>query len=314
MITESLIISAIQTIVLIAISPLVSGMIGKFKALMQHRKGPSIFQPYRKIAKLIRKDETVSEDVSWLFRIIPYICLGSMVLLASMIPFMFTGVLAPYGDLITLVYLFTLYRFAMVLGGLEGGSVFGGMGSSREIMMSVLIEPALLLSLMTLCVLIGGGTNIGNIPVLLCAMGAAAFCPALILATASFIITLTAENCRIPFDNPSTHLELTMIHEGMLIEYSGRGLAMMEMSSMMRLTIFITMLGTLFMPWGIAVTTSGIDLIIGLISIVIKLVVFAFLIAILENTITKTRLFKLQNLLTASFILAMLAIVSMYIL
>jgi formate hydrogenlyase subunit 4 len=314
MISGSVIVAAAQAIMLISISPLISGIISKFKAWMQHRKGASIFQPYRDIRKLLSKDEVVSESCSWLFRFIPYICFAAMTLVAFMVPFMFVDVIAPYGDLITLVYLFTLYRFTMVLGGLEGGSTFGGMGSSREMMMSVLIEPALLLALMAICVLSGGGTEVSNIPVLIIGMGVLAFCPALILATASFVITLTAENARIPFDNPTTHLELTMIHEGMLLEYSGRGLAMMEMSSMMRLTIFLTMLGTLFLPWGIAQTTEPLDMAVGLVSILVKLIIFSFMLAVLESSSTKFRLFKTQNLLTASFVLALLAIMSLYML
>lgn len=314
MITVSFVIALVQAIILISISPMITGIIRKFKAWMQHRKGSSILQPYSDIWKLLRKDEVVSESASWLFCFIPYVCFASMVLLAMMVPFMFVEILAPYDDLIALVYIFTLYRFMMVLGGLEGGSVFGGMGSSREMMMSVLIEPALLLALMTMCVLSTGGTDISAIPVLICDMGVAAFCPALILAAASFMITLTAENARLPFDNPTSHLELTMIHEGMLLEYSGRGLALMELSSMMRLTIMFTMLGTLFLPWGISQTTELSSLLIGFITIMIKLVVFSFVLAIAESCSTKIRLFKIQNLLTASFVLAILAIVTLYIL
>ncbi|MCB5279251.1 MAG: NADH-quinone oxidoreductase subunit H, partial [Candidatus Cloacimonetes bacterium] len=129
-----------------------------------------------------------------------------------------------------------------------------------------------------------------------------------------FMITLTAENARLPFDNPTSHLELTMIHEGMLLEYSGRSLALMELSSMMRLTIMFTMLGTLFLPWGISQTTEPLDLLIGLITIIIKLIIFSFALAIAESSSTKIRLFKIQNLLTASFVLAILAIMTLYIL
>lgn len=308
------VLALVQAAFLISVSPLITGMVKKFKALMQHRKGADIFQPYRDLAKLFRKDETISESTSILFRIIPYICFAAMVLLAFMVPVFFTDLLAPYGDLITMVYLFTLYRFCMVLGGLEGGSVFGGMGSSREMMMSVLIEPALLLAIMSVCVLSNGGTSIEAVPALLIGMGTAAFCPALILAAASFIITMVAENARIPFDNPATHLELTMVHEAMLLEYSGRGLALMELSSQMRLAIFMTILGTVFIPWGISLGTEPVDLLVGLVSIMLKLVVVSFFLAMLESAISKSRLFKTPNLLTASFVLALLAIISLYIL
>lgn len=312
--SAEIVVSAVQAIVMIAIAPLFTGILRKLKAMMQHRVGNSILQPYYDLAKLFRKDETISESASWLFRIIPYVCMASMFLLAFMVPFFFVDVLAPYGDLIALVYIFTLYRFMMVLGGLEGGSVFGGMGSSREMMMSVLIEPALLLSMMALAGLTKVGTAISDIPTALLDMGIAALTPALILAASSFFITLLAENARVPFDNPSTHLELTMVHEGMLIEYSGRGLGLMEFSSMLRLTIFMTMLGSLFFPWGIATEVTFAALTIGFLTMILKLLLVTFVIAVIESYLAKYRLFRLPNLLTASFALSLLAMISLYIL
>ena len=309
-----MITALLQAVVMIALAPLMTGIIRKLKARMQHRKGSGILQPYRDLIKLFKKDETVSDSASWLFRLVPYVCMGSMLLLALMVPFFFTGTAAPYGDLIALVYIFTLYRFMMVLGGLEGGSVFGGMGSSRETMMSVLIEPALLLSIMALAGLAGSGMAISIIPESLLAMGVAAVTPVLILAAASFFITLLAENARVPFDNPATHLELTMVHEGMLLEYSGRGLGLMEFSSMLRLTIFMTLLGSLFFPWGIAVDTDPLSLIIGFAAIMAKLLLLVFAIAAIESAISKFRLFRLPNLLTVSFVLSLLAMIALYIL
>lgn len=303
-----------QTILMIALSPLFAGILRKAKARMQHRTGNSILQPYRDIAKLMRKSETVSESSSWLFRFIPYVCFGSMVLLALMTPFILADVAAPYGDLISMVYIFTLYRFMMILGGLEGGSAFGGMGSSREMMMSVLIEPSLLLSLMALAGLTGGSTMVSDIPRELIGMGAIVFAPALILAASSFFITLLAENSRVPFDNPATHLELTMVHEGMLIEYSGRGLGLMELSSMMRLMIFSSLLCTMFFPWGLVLTPSPSAILIGLASVLIKILLVMLAIALIESFLAKYRLFRLPNLLTASFALSLLAMISLYIL
>ena len=302
-----------QTILMIALSPLFAGILRKAKARMQHRTGNSILQPYRDIAKLMRKSETVSESSSWLFRFIPYVCFGSMVLLALMTPFILADVAAPYGDLISMVYIFTLYRFMMILGGLEGGSAFGGMGSSREMMMSVLIEPSLLLSLMALAGLTGGSTMVSDIPRELIGMGAIVFAPALILAASSFFITLLAENSRVPFDNPATHLELTMVHEGMLIEYSGRGLGLMELSSMMRLMIFSSLLCTMFFPWGLVLTPSPSAILIGLASVLIKILLVMLAIALIESFLAKYRLFRLPNLLTASFALSLLAMISLYI-
>ncbi|MDR3281993.1 MAG: NADH-quinone oxidoreductase subunit H [Candidatus Methanoplasma sp.] len=308
------ILSLSQAALMIALSPLFAGILRKTKARMQHRVGSSVFQPYRDVAKLFRKSETVSKDASWLFRFIPYVCFGSMVLLSLMTPFVLADVAAPYGDLISMVYIFTLYRFMMVLGGLEGGSVFGGMGSSREMMMSVLIEPSLLLSLMALSGLTGGSTVMSDIPPALIGMGVIVLAPALVLAASSFFITLLAENARVPFDNPSTHLELTMVHEGMLIEYSGRGLGLMELSSMMRIMIFASMIGALFFPWGIALTSSPADLAVGVASMLLKVLMIMLAIAAIESYLAKYRLFRLPNLLTASFALSLLAMISLYIL
>jgi len=307
-------IMLIQASALVMISPLIAGIIGKFKALMQNRVGASIFQPYRDLRKLIKKESVVSENASFLFRAIPLICITSMLLLAAMTPFIYTGVLAPYADVIAMVYIFTMFRFAMVLGGLEGGSAFGGMGSSREAMMSVLIEPALLLSIMTLSAITGAGFDITDISSSIIGAGAFAISPALLLAGTSFVITMVAENTRVPFDNPDTHLELTMIHEGMLLEYSGRGLAMMEMASMLRLTIFMALLGTLFFPWGTAVTMAPLDLAVSVVVIIAKMLVIAFGIALLESTIAKMRVFRMPNMLTVSFALSLMAMISLYVL
>lgn len=314
MIWQEILIELVQAIVLIAIAPLMAGIVSKFKARMQKRIGASVFQPYRDLAKMFRKDSVTSRNCSWVFRAVPYVCMASMLVLAMMTPFIYTGVLAPFGDLVAVVYLFTMFRFAMVLGGLEGGSTFGGMGSSREMMMSVLIEPALLLSIATLAVISGAGTDMGGISANIAEMGVAAIVPALILAGASFMITLLAENARIPFDNPTTHLELTMVHEAMILEYSGRGLAMMELSSMMRLTIFMAMVGSLFFPWGIATNLTVASLLSSAVVMAVKMVIVAFVLSLIESALCKTRLFKTPNLLTASFTLSLLAMISLYIL
>ena len=307
-------VGILQTILLIAIAPLMAGIVSKLKAGMQNRPGSSVLQPYRDLIKLCRKDRVVSGSCSWIFRAVPIVCMSSMLILAAMTPFVYTGVLAPYGGLVTVVYMFTMYRFAMVLGGLEGGSTFGGMGSSREMMMSVLIEPALLLGIATLAVLSGAGTDMGDISEAIASMGMAAVGPALILAACSFMITLLAENARIPFDNPTTHLELTMVHEAMLLEYSGRDLAMMEYSSMLRMTIFMAMLGSLFLPWGISATGDPASLVLGLVLAMAKMLAIAFVVALVESVLCKSRLFKVPNLLTVSFALSLIAMISLYIL
>ncbi len=307
-------VEILQTVLLVAVAPLMAGFVSKVKAGMQNRPGSSILQPYRDLAKLCRKDRAVSRSCSWLFRLVPVVCMASMLILAAMTPFFYTGVLAPYGGLVTVVYMFTMYRFAMVLGGLEGGSTFGGMGSSREMMMSVLIEPSLLLGIATLAVLSGAGTDMGDISETIASMGIAAVGPALILAACSFMITLLAENARIPFDNPTTHLELTMVHEAMILEYSGRDLAMMEYSSMLRMNLFMALLGSLFLPWGISSTGEPVSLLVSLALAFVKLLTVAFVVALVESVLCKSRLFKVPNLLTVSFALSLIAMISLYIL
>lgn len=314
MICAETIAVVLQFAMIVAIAPLMSGIVSKFKALMQGRVGASIIQPYRDLAKLLRKDSVTSRNCSWLFRVVPYICMVSMLGLAMMVPFFYTGILAPVGGLIAAVYLMTMFRFAMVLGGLEGGSTFGGMGSSREMMFSVLVEPALLLSIATLAVLTGSGTDMGEISEVITTLGFTAVGPSLILAGVSFIITMLAENSRIPFDNPTTHLELTMIHEAMLLEYSGRGLAFMEFSSMLRLTVFMALISSMFFPWGISTTLCAEDLIIGLLVVIVKMILVAFLLSAIESALCKSRLFKAPNLLTVSFALSLLAMIALYIL
>lgn len=309
-----MLVELFQAVLLIAIAPLIAGIVSKLKAGMQNRPGSSILQPYRDLVKLCRKGRAVSCSCSWIFHAVPVVCMASMLILAAMTPFVYTGVLAPYGGLVTVVYMFTMYRFAMVLGGLEGGSTFGGMGSSREMMMSVLIEPALLLGIATLAVLSGAGTDMGDISEAIATMGVAAVGPALILAACSFMITLLAENARIPFDNPTTHLELTMVHEAMILEYSGKELAMMECSSMLRMTVFIAMLGSLFLPWGISSTGEPLGLVVSLMLALAKMLVIAFAMALIESVLCKSRLFKVPNLLTVSFALSLIAMISLYIL
>ena len=307
-------VEVLQAVLLIAMAPLMSGIVSKLKAGMQNRPGAGVLQPYRDLFKLCRKGRAVSGSCSWIFHAVPIVCMASMLILVAMTPFVYTGVLAPYGGLVTVVYMFTMYRFAMVLGGLEGGSTFGGMGSSREMMMSVLIEPALLLGIATLAVLSGAGTDMGDISEAIATMGVAAVGPALILAACSFMITLLAENARIPFDNPTTHLELTMVHEAMVLEYSGKELAMMEYSSMLRMTVCMAMLGSLFLPWGISCTGEPASLVVSLVLALAKMLVIAFAMALVESVLCKSRLFKVPNLLTVSFALSLIAMISLYIL
>ncbi|HRU11768.1 MAG: NADH-quinone oxidoreductase subunit H [Methanomassiliicoccales archaeon] len=310
--TDVLIVIAEVSFVLM-VSPLLTGIIGKAKAWMQCRQGPSVLQPYRDLWKLMRKATVASREASWLFFVIPYVCLGAMVCLAVMVPVFNAGPSGGVGDMVATIYVLGLFRFMMVLGGLEGGSPFGGMGSSREMMISAIVEPTLLLSIFSVAA-ISGTTDLSSISRFFAALGPKGLSPTLFLASAAIFISLLAENSRVPFDNPATHLELTMVHEGMLLEYSGRELAMMEMASYVRLTMFMVILSNVFFPWGIALGTGAGELLVGVASISLKLLLLSVSVAVVESVMAKMRLFRLPNLLTVSFTLSLLAVMSYYIL
>jgi formate hydrogenlyase subunit 4 len=306
-------LALIQTVMLLALAPLLTGLIRKLKAWMQSRRGPPVYQPYLDLAKLMRKGSVVSEDASWLTAITPYVCLISLVVAALLVPAFVTESFGFLGDLIVLVYLFAMARFFMALAALDAGSTFGGMGSSREMLVSSLIEPAILLAFFTMA-LLTGTTSLVSVSNVLATSGTSLIGPALLLAFAAFFIAILAENARIPVDNPSTHLELTMIHEAMLLEYSGKDLALMEYSSMVKLTLFITIAWSAFLPWGIATQVTAPDIAVGVVIFLAKLLALAIIIAILESTMAKLRLFRLPNLLTGAFILAFLAVMSYFVL
>jgi formate hydrogenlyase subunit 4 len=308
-----LVLALIQTAALLALAPLLTGTIRKLKAWMQSRRGPPIYQPYLDLAKLMRKGSVVSEDASWVTTITPYVCLVSMVVAALLVPAFVTESLGFLGDLIVLVYLFAMTRFFMALAALDAGSTFGGMGSSREMLVSSLIEPAILLSFFTVA-LLTGTTSLASVTSVIATSGASLIGPALLLAFAAFFIAILAENARVPVDNPSTHLELTMIHEAMLLEYSGKDLALMEYSSMVKLILFITIAWSAFMPWGVATEITASALAIGVVVFLAKLLALAAVIAIIESSMAKLRLFRLPNLLTGAFILAFLAVMSYFVL
>jgi formate hydrogenlyase subunit 4 len=288
-------------------------VIRKLKAWMQSRRGPPVYQPYLDLAKLMRKGSVVSKDASWLTAITPYVCLASILVAALLVPVFVTETFGFLGDLIVLVYLFAMARFFMALAALDAGSTFGGMGSSREMLVSALIEPAILLSFFTVA-LLTGTTSLVSVTSVIASSGASLIGPALLLAFAAFLIAILAENARVPVDNPSTHLELTMIHEAMLLEYSGKELAVMEYSSMLKLVLFMTIAWSAFLPWGVATELTASAIALGIAVFLVKVLVMAAVIAIIESSMAKSRLFRLPNLLTMAFILAFLAVMSYFVL
>ena len=308
-----MILELLQCVLILAIAPLVTGIIRKVKAYMQSRQGPPVLQPYYDLRKLFAKGSVVSNDASWLFNLTPYACMAAVTVAALLVPAFYAQTFGFVGDLIVLIYLLAMMRFFMALSALDTGSTFGGMGSSREMYISSIVEPTMLLSIFAMA-LVAGTTSLGPISGLIASSGLDLVTPSLALAAAAFFIATLAENARVPFDNPATHLELTMIHEAMLLEYSGKQLALMELSSMTKLVIFLSILANVFFPWGIAGDASAPALGLGLAAFLLKIVLLAVAIALVESSIAKMRLFRLPNLLTVAFILALLAVISYYIL
>lgn len=302
-----------QVIIILALAPLLSGIIKKVKAFLQMRKGAGIFQPYYDIAKLLRKDSVVSENVSWIFHAAPIISFVAVLTAGLIIPVYISDMPFSFaGDLIAVVYLFALARFFIALASLDAGSSFGGMGGSREMFISSLVEPAMMLSIFAIALNVGT-TNLSVISGAVSSMGLDAISPYHLLAFVALFIIAIAETGRIPVDNPATHLELTMIHEAMILEYSGKQLAIVELGAMMKQLLVFSLLANIFFPWGIASDLSAAGIAISLVVIIIKVAVLGVIMALVETSTAKWRLFRLPNLLSISLMLSFLALISFII-
>lgn len=303
----------VQTIVAVALAPGLSGFLRWLKARLQGRRGAPPWQPYFELRKLFAKERVVSHNASWLFHAAPYITFGTTVAVSALVPL----ILVPtgtdrVGDLFSVVYLLLLGTFFLALAGLDTGSAFGGMGSSREMTVVALTEPAVALAISALA-LTAGSTNLGAIATQTIGEPSRALGPGHLLAFAAIFIVTLAETGRLPIDNPSTHLELTMIHEAMLLEYSGPYLALVEWGSSLKLLVFFALGANLFLPWGIALSLSPLALLVGGITFLVKIAVLAAAVAILETRVAKLRLFRVPELLSASFVIALLAVMTSFL-
>ena len=302
-----------QLILLLALSPFIVGVIRKVKARLQCRRGASLLQPYADLAKLFGKQPVISSTTSWIFTAAPYIVFASTVAAGLLMPVFISHTPLNFaGNIIALVYLLALGTFFLILAGLDAGSAFGGMGSSREAIVATLAEPAMILSILAIA-LTAGSTNLSTIvhqSALLEGMVLAP--PAHLMALAAMFIVTLAETGRVPVDNPATHLELTMIHEAMLLEYSGRYLALMEWAAGIKLLVFLTLLVNVFAPWGIATAATPSALATGVAVYVMKVAGLAVIIGVIESMFAKLRLFRVPELLGSAFILALLALVFFY--
>ncbi|HEX7713190.1 MAG TPA: NADH-quinone oxidoreductase subunit H [Bacillota bacterium] len=298
----------LQLAVIITLAPLVNGIIKKVKALSQKRKGPPLLQTYYDLLKLFKKDTVVSATASWIFKATPYITIGATLCAAVLIPVSLkVQPIRFMGDVILAVYLLALARFFMVLAGMDAGSTFGGMGSSREMMISSLTEPSLLVTVFTIG-LLSGSTAVFDMMQSTARLGWDLFQPVYLLTFLALFIILITETARIPVDDPATHLELTMVHEAMLLEYSGRYLALMELGASIKQLLFITLLVNLFLPTDglIAITNPVMTVLASLGFYFIKVIVIAVTMGIVEIHSVKLRLFSVPNLAALSFILALL--------
>jgi formate hydrogenlyase subunit 4 len=302
-----------QMLLVLLLSPLLTGFVRKVKARLLRRQGPPLLQPYRDLIRLMRKEVVLAESASWLFRVIPYIVFAGTWVAASLVPTFRSGLLFSWSaDLIALIALLGSARFFLALAGLDVGTSFGGIGSSREVMIASLAEPAMLMIVFTLA-LVAGSTQLSAMAAYMVS-GEAGLRVSLGLALLALIMVALAENARIPIDNPATHLELTMVHEAMVLEYSGRHLALIDLSSQLKLLFYISVIGCLFTPWGIAPPNgSAAEIAIGVASYVGKLAVGGVLLAVFETSIAKMRVFRVPAFLGAALMLGLLGTLLLFV-
>jgi formate hydrogenlyase subunit 4 len=309
----NLAVQAAQMMLVLAFAPLLTGFVRKVKARLLRRQGPPLIQPYRDLARLLRKEVVLADSASWLFRANPYLMFAATWVAAALVPTFATGLMFSWSaDLIALIALLGLARFFLALAGLDVGTSFGGIGSSREVMIASLAEPAMLMIVFTLA-LIAGSTQLSTMAGVL-GSGEAGLRVSLGLALIALVMVAIAENARIPVDNPATHLELTMVHEAMVLEYSGRHLALIDLSAELKLLLYISLISCLFLPWDIAASGDGTAaLLIGLAAYVAKLGAGGFLLAVFETSIAKMRVFRVPEFLGAALMLGLLATLLMFV-
>jgi formate hydrogenlyase subunit 4 len=296
-----------QMLLLLALAPLFTGFVRKMKARLQRRQGPPLIQPYLDLIRLTRKDVVLAEQASWLFRITPYLVFATTWVAASLIPTFRTDLLFSWSaDLIAIIALLGSARFFLALAGLDVGTSFGGIGSSREVMIASLAEPAMIMVVFTLA-LIAGSTQLSNVAEFM-ASPQVGLRVSLGLALFGLVMVAIAENGRIPIDNPATHLELTMVHEAMVLEYSGRHLALIELSAALKLLLYVSLLACVFLPWGIESAGASVPtLALGIAAYLGKLALAGFLLAVFETSIAKMRVFRVPEFLGAALMLGLLA-------
>jgi formate hydrogenlyase subunit 4 len=310
---QGLLIQGVQMTLVLALAPLLTGFVRKIKARLLRRRGPSVIQPYRDLLRLLRKEVVLAENASWLFRAVPYLIFAATWVAAALVPTFAAGLMFSWSaDLIAIIALLGSARFFLALAGLDVGTSFGGIGSSREVMIASLAEPAMIMIVFTLA-LLAGTTQLSSIAAFMLESNVG-LRVSLGLALVALIMVAIAENARIPVDNPVTHLELTMVHEAMVLEYSGRHLAMIELSASLKLLLYVSLLGCVFLPWGMAAGGAGAQAYaIGVGAYVAKLALGGVLLALFETSIAKMRIFRVPQFLGAALMLGLLGTLLLFV-
>ena len=309
----NLAVQAAQMLLVLALAPLLTGFVRKVKARLLLRQGPPLIQPYRDLIRLMRKEVVLADNASWLFRAIPYLIFAATWVAASLVPTFGTGLMFSWSaDLIAIIALLGSARFFLALAGLDVGTAFGGIGSSREVMIASLAEPAMLMIMFTLA-LVAGSTQLSAMAGFL-ASGEVGLRVSLGMAMVALIMVAIAENARIPVDNPATHLELTMVHEAMVLEYSGRHLALIDLAAELKLLLYLSLIACLFVPWGMAPPGAPLAaLVLGIGAYVAKLAALGFLLGLFETSIAKMRVFRVPEFLGAALMLGLLATLLLFV-
>jgi len=306
-------VQAAQLLLVLGLAPLLVGFNRKVRARLLRRRGPGLLQPYRDLFRLLRKEAVVAESASWLFRAAPYLVFTAIWAAAALVPTFATQlVLGRAADLIAIVALLGTARFFLALAGLDVGTSFGGIGASREMMIASLAEPAMIMLVFILS-LQAGSTQLGQVATYMLGPEVGLHV-SLALALVGLLMVAIAENARIPVDNPATHLELTMVHEAMVLEYSGRHLALIEAAAAMKLLLYMSLVACVFAPWGMArAGASPAAFLVGVLAYTAKLAAGGFLLAVFETSIAKMRVFRVPDFLGAALMLGLLGTLLLFV-
>lgn len=309
----NLLLQGLQMIVVLTLAPGLTGLVRKVKSRLTRRRGAPVIQPYRDLWRLLRKEVVLAQNASWLFRASPYVVFAATWVAAALVPtFAIDLQFSWTADLIAIVALLGSARFFLALAGMDVGTSFGGIGSSREMMIGAFAEPAMLMMVFTVS-LVAGSTQLSNVAAFM-QSDAVGIRVSLAMALVALSIVALAENARIPVDNPATHLELTMVHEAMVLEYSGRHLAMIELAASLKLLLYVSLIGAIFLPVGIGPAGAGVGtLAIGLGFFLAKLVAASVLLAIFETSIAKMRVFRVPDFLGVALMLGLLGTLLLFV-